>query len=329
MMRIPSETADDKEIGKVKQTKRIFWIIACLAALAIVAAALLFQRGVFDTGKDSETVSPLDETEQSPRLRFFSKATNGAASETRQASRATDMEGGSGDETGRASGSAEASANDLDAAAREYDDNGQIGEPPEGWKPDYSHWDTKAWGNPPLEEVGIMKRVKGATALVYRPSEETRQRSEEIENERNAAIEKGLIIGEPREGYVKRGFGEGDDVAYVARSFVGRFDALLLEDILLNKGGMREEPTIAYTGSGSVGYMTENFEIFYYREKDGSLTRKVFLNFKNGKSETFKVSPPPDLEALGFEPIDIEHHKGRWKSHGGVNYFRDEYRKGE
>ena len=312
----------------MKQTKQIFWIIAGLAALAIVAAAFLFHRGVFDIGKDVETFSSLDETEQSPRLRSFSKAANGAASETGQASRATDMEGGSGDETGRASGSAEAFVNDLDAAAREYDDNGQIGEPPEGWKPDYSHWDTWHWHRP-LEEVGIMKRIKGATALVYRPSEETRQRRKEIEDERNAAIEKGLIIGEPREGYVKRGFGEGDDVAYVARSFVGRFDALLLKDIFLNKGGMREEPTIAYRGGGPLGYRTPNFEIYYYREKDGSLTRKVFLNFKNGKSETFKVSPPPDLEALGFEPIDIEHHKGRWKRHGGVNYFRDEYRKGE
>ena len=303
------------------QNKRIFWIIAGLAALAIVAVVFLFHRGVFGTGKDAETVSPLDETEQSSRLRSFSKAANGAASETGQASRATDMEGGSGDENGRASGSAEAFVNDLDAAAREYDDNGQIGEPPEGWKPDYSHWDTTIWI--PLEKVGIINRVSG-TALVYRPSEETRQRRKEIEDERNAAIEKGLIIGEPREGYVKRGFGEGDDVAYVARSFVGRFDALLLEDIFLNKGGMRETPAVGYTGGGPISYrtpVTKNFELHYYREKDGSLTRKVILNFKNGKVEKFKVSPPPDLEALGFEPRDIEHQKKRWEAH---NHLRDE-----
>lgn len=315
----------------MEQRKRIFWIIAGLAALAVVVIALLFQRGVFDTGKDAETVSPLDETGQSPRLRSPS-ATNGAtdetASETGRASNAADMEGGSGDEDGRASGSAKASANDLDAAAREYDDNGQVGEPPEGWKPDYSHWDTRNWRQP-LEKIGMMERIEGATALVYRPSEETRQRSKEIENERNAAIKKGLITSEPKEGYVRRGFGDEDDVAYVAKSFVGRFDAMLLEDILLNKGGMREEPTIAYTGGADIGYNNKIFEIYYYRSKDGSLMRRVFLNFKNSKSETFKVSPPPDLEALGFDPIDIEHHKNRWEGEGPRNYFRDMYRKGE
>ena len=243
-----------------------------------------------------------------------SSATNGAAnetaSETENAPNAADMEGGSGDEGGP--GSAEASANDLGAAAREYDDNGQVGEPPEGWKPDYSHWDTWHW-HVPFEEVGIIKRAKGYTALVYRPSEETRRRRKEIENERNAAIEKGLITGEPKEGYVKRGFGDEDDVAYVAKSFVRRFDAMLLEDILLNKGGMREEPGIAYTGGGPMGRIAPNgkFKIYYYREKDGSLTRKVTL--KSGKVERHKAGPPPDLEALGFEPIDIEHQKRKWE----------------
>ena len=317
----------------MEQRKRIFWIIAGLLALAVVVIALLFQRGVFDISKDAETFSPLDETGQSPRLRSPS-ATNGAANETasedERAPNAAGMEGGSGDEGGRAFGSAEASANDQDAIAREYDDNGQVGEPPEGWKPDYSHWDTLDWGEP-LEKVGMMERVKGATALVYRPSEEARQRRKEIEDERNAAIKKGLITSEPKEGYVRRGFGDEDDVAYVAKSFVGRFDAMLLEDILLNKGGMREEPTIAYTSGTGAGFGrgTKNFEIYYYRAKDGSLMRRVFLNFKNSKSETFKVSPPPDLEALGFDPIDIENHKNRWKGEGPQNYFRDMYRKGE
>ncbi len=290
---------------------------------------MLFQRDVFDTGKDAETVSPLDETEQSPRHRP-SSATNGAANETENTPNAADMEmeGGSGDENGRASGRAETAANDLDAAAREYDKNGQVGEPPDGWKPDYSHWDTWDWHRP-VEKVDILERIEGATALVYRPSEESRQRSKEIDDEHLAAIENGLITGKPRKGYVKRVFDDGDDVAYVAASFVDRFDALVAEDMQLNKNAMREEPTIAYTGGGSLGYNNKIFEIYYYREKDGSLTRKVFLNFKKGKSEKFKVSPPPDLEALGFEPIDIEHQKNRWKAYGGLNFFRDEYRKGE
>ena len=248
----------NKGVWKMGQNKRTIWIIAGLAALAVVVIALLFQRGVFDTGKDAETVSPLDETEQSPRRRP-SSATNGAteetASGTENAPNAADMEGGSGDEDGRASGNAEASANDLGAAAREYDDNGQVGEPPEGWKPDYSHWDTWHWGQP-VEKVGIWERIEGATALVYRPSEETRQRRKEIEDERNAAIENGLITGRHKKGYVKRVFDDGADVAYVAESYVDRFDALVAEDMQLNENGMREEPTIAYTGGGPLGYAT-------------------------------------------------------------------------
>ncbi len=305
---------------------RTTWIIAGLAAVAIVVIALLllFHRGVFDTGKDAETVFSWDETEQSPRLRSPSVA-NGAGAETERGSNATDQasSGDEGDENGRASGSGEASVEDLDAIAREYDDNGQVGEPPEGWKPDYSHWDTMAWGKPSLEEVGILERHIG-TALVYRPSEETRQRRQEIENERNAAIEKGLITGAPREGYVKREFDDGDDAAYVARSFVGRFDAMLAEDILLNKGGMREEPAVGYTGGGFLGYRnpTGNFEIYYYRETDGSLTRYVIL--KNSKVERHYAGPPPDLEALGFTPRDIEIQKNRWQRRD-YYFLKDEY----
>ena len=59
------------------QNKRIFWIIAGLAALAVVVIALLFQRGVFDTGKDAETVSPLDETEQTPHRRLLGNERRG------------------------------------------------------------------------------------------------------------------------------------------------------------------------------------------------------------------------------------------------------------
>ena len=65
------------------QNKRIFWIIAGLAALAVVVFAWLFQRSVFDTGKDTEqpTVSSLDERGQSSRIRS-SSAANGAEAET-------------------------------------------------------------------------------------------------------------------------------------------------------------------------------------------------------------------------------------------------------
>ena len=301
----------------MQQRSRAFWIIVTVLAVAIVIG-LLFSRGVFDTSKKSEQpISvPLDETGQSPRVHTHPQKTNGAGTteatpKTEKAPRTTDQESGTDLENQQRDGNAEDS-DPLNVAQR-YDVDGQVGEPPEGWKSDYTHWDAFF----DLESVGII-RPNGGTVRTYTPTEETRKRVDAIEKELNDALEKGLIsMGEPIKGYVKRVI-DDEGVAYVAKSFIERFDTLAAEDKALHESSMVErtaELHEMFNHSPSITYDTNfsginNFRIHYYRKSDGTLMRKVTV--KGGKAEQFVASPPPNLEALGFSPKAIEVQKGVW-----------------
>ena len=303
------------------QSKRTIWIVIGFVALAIGIYALVFHRAANDKRNDPEepTASgPLDETGQSPRIHAVSSTANGGASETEEASQTTlhAHEDSAGVET--PSSSAEDSGAFQTAAAQAYDSNGQVGDPPEGWKSDYSHWDSYAFlidpetGPIPIDKVGIAERSVGGTGRSYRPTEEARQRMEAIEKERQDAIEKGLMIGEPKDGYVRREFDEGTDVVYVAESFIDRFDALTAEYLAIHESSMQETTGRSFGGVNDMGYNSrKGFKVQYYREADGTLMRRV--NLASGEVKRFVVSPPPDLEAMGYSPEEIEATKDQWK----------------
>ncbi len=297
----------------MNRTKRAYWVLgASLLALIAVCVYVFVVSNSKDADK-AQTTALLDETDQSPRIHVVSSIANNGASKTEEASKTTLH---AHVETLEAQGSAENSAPERLTAAQAYDDNGQVGDPPEGWKPDYSHWDSRTFlsnetGPIPIDKVGIAERSEGGTGRSYQPTEEARQRREAIEKELQNATDKGLMIVEPKDEYVRREFDEGTDVVYVAKSFIDRFDALTAEDLAIYESSMQETTGGTFGGVNDMGYSRNGFEVQYYREADGTLMRRV--NLASGEVMRFVVSPPPDLEAMGYSPEEIEATMRIWK----------------
>ena len=196
-------------------------------------------------------------------------------------------------------------------AAREYDRNGQIGEPPEGWRTDYSHWDLQYSNTNDLEKIGLVDEGTGGTSFVFKPTEEARLRMTEIHWEIGKATEEGLLTQESKSGYVRREFLYSEMAVYAAPDFVEHLDALLKEMKQINEQHMQET-------SDGAGFMIFS-EVFtspeyskvavrYYRREDGSLMREVTL--PSGEMKTFVAGPPPDLS--GYSEAAIEYMKDIW-----------------
>ena len=208
---------------------------------------------------------------------------------------------------------------DPGAEAREYDRHGQVGEPPEGWKADYLHWDLRK--NPSdLERIGLVNGT-GGPSYIYKPTEEARLRMSEIQREITKAREEGLLTQEAKSGYVRRVL-YGETAVYAAPDFIEHYDALLREMKQINEQNMQETSDggafiIFPESSTSAEY--SKVKIRYYRREDGSLMREATL--PSGEMKTFVASPPPDLS--GYSEAAIEFMKYHWggtkKTHTSKN----------
>ena len=196
-----------------------------------------------------------------------------------------------------------------DEAAREYDRKGQIGEPPEGWRKDYSHWDLQYPNTSDLERIGLAEEI-GGSSYIYQPTEEARLRMGEIQREIAKAREEGLLTQELRSGYVRRVL-DGEMAVYAAPDFIEHYDALLKEMKQINEQNMREMPNkggfIIFPETSPIpGY--SKVVVRYYRRDDGSLMREVTL--PSGEMKIFVAGPPPDLSR--YSEAAIEFMKEHW-----------------
>ena len=299
----------------MNRTKRAYWILgASLLALVAVCVYVFVVSNSKDDDK-AQTTALLDETDQSPRVQPLPKQTENGKAEASDAPESASQSKDAAEAEGAQASDTETGMGDLDEEAREYDRIGQVGEPPEGWKEDYSHWDS-GFDDPPIQMTGVPQRDKGGVTLRYEPTELAAQRREAIEKEVREAAEKGLLSKEPKEGFVRREFDGGADVVYAAGSFIERYDALITEGEAIHESSMVEKPS---TSSSMISMQTytnrfhENqgrlFEIRYYRRSsDGSLMREVAI--PSGEVKRFVAGAPPDLSDHSESEISIL--KKRW-----------------
>ena len=181
----------------------------------------------------------------------------------------------------------------IEKAARDYDANGQIGEPPPGWQEDYSHWDSENWGMP-IEKLGTFY-PNGKVEYDFQPfklsAEGEKKLMEELETirqEKGEEAAKEFISDAPKNGIVRIGDEYVDYVDYTDVELDNGktiYVALGLYDL---RGyriiGNRIREFIAPSG----------FSVLYYRRyPDGALLRRVDAPEK--VSGEFIADTPPDL----------------------------------
>ena len=284
----------------MNRTKRAYWVLGASLLALIAVCVYVF---VVSNGKDADktqTTALLDETDQSPRVHSADKIIDidkdkpahesemSEESEIQELAEASLKTGGDSDLTA------------LEAAYA-YDLKGGKGKPPAAWKSDYSHWDNSTAWIDPIEKVGILQR-NPTTTLVNKRTEEDTKRMDEIGMELGNAVLKGLASPVQLPGYVHRTPEEGKN-AYIAPSFLERYDALTHEIAEIDKRSMQEQPGVDYTGPPSFMYDSDFFKIEYYRRSDGSLMREVTLS--NGTTQRWVVAPPADLSDYSEEEIEL------------------------
>ena len=170
----------------------------------------------------------------------------------------------------------------LEKAARDYDANGQIGDPPPGWKEDYSHWDSENWGVP-IEKLGTLYpngKVDYGVQPFKLSAEGNKLLMEELEairQEKGKDAAKEFISDTPKSGVIRLG-DEYIDGGYMRVELVNGkavYVALSLFDvygyrILGNRFRQFTSPN--------------NFSIAYYRRHtDGALMREIYNPERGGK----------------------------------------------
>ena len=158
----------------------------------------------------------------------------------------------------------------IEKAARDYDASGQVGDPPAGWKEDYSHWDSENWGIP-VEKLGT-PYPDGEMNYDYRPVKLTREgqhRLDEIVEEtrrtRGEAAAKALFSKEQKRG----------DVLMLGGDFIeAHYSRAQLENRrrICRREYIRFHGTV-YGNRARQFSSPNNFSIAYYRRSsDGALT---------------------------------------------------------
>ena len=299
----------------MKSRKKTLRIIIGVAAILLLAA-IVVHLSDWQTNKESGSTA----VEETPSKMESPQSGERTSSDARQIEAAPESTHVKRDESGQTlleSGIAQdadsGNAIYLDKAAREYDRNGQVGDPPKGWKADYSHWDSRDWGD--LENLGVPEDF--GTLSIYQPTEEARQRAAEIRSKISKAGDGGLLTKEPKDGYIRwvhstgKGFPDGELAVYVAPDFIEQYRAFLDELEQINRHNMREVP-----GRGPVVIFPEisltpeysKVAVRYYRSGKGFLMRGVTL--PSGKAMEFVAGPPPDLSR--FSELEIERIKNIW-----------------
>ncbi|MDE0021730.1 MAG: hypothetical protein OXT69_10170 [Candidatus Poribacteria bacterium] len=196
----------------------------------------------------------------------------------------------------------------IEKAARDYDASGQVGDPPAGWKEDYSHWDSENWGMP-VEKLGMLY-PDGKLDYSFFPIklsaegyEHLKKERESIRQEKGDEAAKEFISDEPKEGVIRI----GDDY----------FDGYRYTEAELENG---KTVYVALYQDHIYGYRTfgnrfreftspSGFSIVYIRrDPDGALLRQV--GTPDDKWHEFIAAPPPDRSEYTAE--QIEAMKNSW-----------------
>ncbi|MDE0022468.1 MAG: hypothetical protein OXT69_13955 [Candidatus Poribacteria bacterium] len=294
----------------MNRTKRAYWVLGMglLALIAVVIYVSVVSNGGDTDTDDGRGTALLDEAGQSPRVQPKQENLQTPRIETAETSEPkSDQNRQHGAETQQNVDADESLSAHKPSIL--YDVAGGVGEPPEDWREDYSHWDSH-YGDD-LMEVGIVQREEGF-GKIYRPTEAARRRVSELEEEMLKAVEDGLLSREPKGDYIRQEIDEGK-VVYVAPNFVERYNALLEEHVAINEQNMHTVPSTSYSGSSSMGTIKfdSGLQITYYRRKsDGSLVRSVDLP-SGGTKEYVLADSEPDLS--GFSEEEIEMMKESWR----------------
>ncbi len=294
----------------MEQRKKVFWVVIGVAMISLLVAVVV-NKSVRRAHDDNESTA----VEESPPKIDSAGHAEGSSAALHQDKAAPESPSAKVEESEHAhheSGIGQSANKDNGVswvqAAIDYDRKGQIGEPPEGWREDYSHWDLRSHAND-LEEIGLVKGT-GGSSYIYQPTEEARQRMDEIQREIVKAREEGLLTQEAKSGYVRRVL-YGETAVYAAPDFIEHYDALLREMKQINEQNMQET-----SGGGAFIIFPESstspeyskVKIRYYRREDGSLMREVTL--PSGEMTTFVAGPPPDLS--GYSEAATEFMKYHW-----------------
>ena len=295
----------------MKQRKKVFWIVIGVAMISLLVAVVVNKsvRRAHD-GNESTAVE-----KSSPKMDSAGHA-EGSSAALHQDKTAPESPSAKTEESEHAPhepGIGQSANKDngvpwVQAAAIEYDRNGQIGEPPEGWKEDYSHWDLRYNAND-LEAIGLVKGT-GGIGYIFQPTEEARLRMSEIQREISKAAEEGLLTQESKSVYVRRVLEDGEMAVYAAPDYIEHYDALLKEMKQINVRHMQETSDRAFSMFSEMSTAPEYSKVAvrHYRRDDGSLMREVTL--PSGEMKTFVAGPPPDLSRYSEEAI--EYMKGHW-----------------
>ena len=197
----------------------------------------------------------------------------------------------------------------IEKAARDYDANGQIGEPPPGWKDDYSHWDSENWGMP-VEELGLLYpdgEVDYTFHTFKLSAEGEKKLMEELESirqEKGEEAAKEFISDTPKTGVIRVDDEYLDDMRYT--------------DVELADGKTVYVALIKYNVYGYRSFgnrfrefsAPSGFSIAYYRRHtDGALLRDIYMPYKPSKE--FIAAPPPD--APQYTEAQMETLKDSWR----------------
>ena len=196
----------------------------------------------------------------------------------------------------------------IEKAARDYDANGQIGEPPPGWKDDYSHWDSENWGMP-VEELGLLYpdgEVDYTFHTFKLSAEGEKKLMEELESirqEKGEEAAKEFISDTPKTGVVRVDDEYLDDMSYT--------------DVELADGKTVYVALIQYNvyGYRSFGNRFREFSApcgfsigYCRRDPDGALLRRVVA--PDSVYREFIAAPPPD--ASQYTEAQMEALKDSW-----------------
>ena len=196
----------------------------------------------------------------------------------------------------------------IEKAARDYDANGQIGNPPPGWKDDYSHWDSENWGIP-VEKLGT-PYPDGEMNYAYRPvrltSEGQRRLDEIIEKTRQTkgeAAAEALISKEWKSGGVIMMDGSVREASY-SHAQLENGDVVYVGVNVYDLDGFTDFGNQARRFSSP-----NNFSISYYRRRpDGALVREVISPSSSLKD--YVAAAPPDMST--YTDAQIEAMKDSW-----------------
>ena len=196
----------------------------------------------------------------------------------------------------------------IEKAARDYDANGQIGNPPPGWKDDYSHWDSENWGMP-VEELGLLY-PDGEIKYSFHPfklsAEGEKKLMEELESirqEKGEEAAKEFISDVPKAGVIRVDDEYLDDMSYTDVELAdGKtvYVALIQYDVYgYRRFGNRFRQFNAPCGF-SIGYCRQ--------DPDGALLRRVVT--PDSVYREFIAAPPPD--ASQYTEAQMEALKDSW-----------------